>query len=151
MAETRKIVLFDLHGTLVDEQLQLYEGIESSLKELVERDYRLGVVTTQLHRKAQKILQAADVLDLFDAIVGGDDVDEVKPAPEAVFRAMKLLGGTSRQTIIVGDSLRDMQAGRAAGVRVAAALWGCENKREMIAFHPDCLLREPSDLLRICL
>ena len=151
MAEFAKIILFDLHGTLVNDSLHLYRGIRACIEELSRREYRLAVVTTQVHERAENILRTAGVATYFQAIVGSDDAEKIKPAPDPIFLAISLLRGSSRNAIMIGDSLRDLQAGRAAGTRVAAALWGARRKRELIAFHPDCLLQEPGDLLKICL
>lgn len=88
--------------------------VVAALPELA-RDFRLSVWTNNLSATASRVLGTLAVVDLFDAVVGADDVDRGKPSPEA----WGILGrlGTPRQSVIVGDSDNDRQAALAVGCR----------------------------------
>jgi len=80
-------------------------------------------------------------------IVGADDVVNPKPHPEPVELALRLLGADPGTTVYVGDSVHDMESGRAAGVRTAAALWGPFSRADLERTEPDYWLERPADLL----
>jgi pyrophosphatase PpaX len=61
-----------------------------------------------------------------------------KPEPEPVWYALDALGGIpATRALFVGDSTHDMRAGRAAGVRTAAALWGPFSREQLAPTAPD--------------
>jgi len=71
-------------------------------------------------------------------VVGMDATTRHKPAPEPVWHALEVLGGIPpRRALFVGDSTHDMRAGRAAGVRTAAALWGPFSRDQLAPTAPD--------------
>jgi pyrophosphatase PpaX len=86
---------------------------------------------------------------LFEVIIGAEDVDNHKPHPEPLQKAMEKLGVSPPETIYVGDSVHDIVAGRAAQLRTAAATWGPFPRIELESLQPDYLLDEPKELLTI--
>jgi pyrophosphatase PpaX len=86
-----------------------------------------------------------------DVLVGADDVVKAKPDPEPVLMALERLGlaGEEARTLFVGDSPFDIRAGRGAGTRTAAALWGPFPAEALAAEAPDHLVSRPRDLLEL--
>ena len=84
-----------------------------------------------------------------DVIVGADDVLNPKPHPEPVEKALELMGASREDAVYVGDSVHDMESGRAAGVRTAAVLWGPFGRAELEPTRPDYWLERPADLLTL--
>ncbi len=77
-----------------------------------------------------------------------DDVERPKPDPEPVLRALDLAGETDpSRAVYVGDSVHDMQAGRAAGVATAAVLWGPNSRDTLAPTEPDLWVDTPADLV----
>jgi pyrophosphatase PpaX len=107
---------------------------------------RTGLVTSKNRNGALRGLGLAGLLDMMDVLVCADEVTNPKPHPEPVEKAVSLLGGDVRETIYVGDSIHDMQSGRAAGVRTAAALWGPFGRSHLDGASPDFWLDSPADL-----
>ena len=86
-------------------------------------------------------------------IVVDDDVKMPKPSPEGIVIALDALGVAAANTIYIGDSLTDLEAGSAAGTKVAGALWGKTDARKQ-HFIDNCpqgarLLYDPIDVLDI--
>jgi pyrophosphatase PpaX len=81
--------------------------------------------------------------------VGADDVTRAKPDAEPVLAAMAALGADPATTVFVGDSPHDMAAGRAAGVRTAAVLWGPFRRDHLAPHAPDHWLDDPEALTRM--
>jgi pyrophosphatase PpaX len=142
----------ELHGTLGE---GLYEGVREMLAALRSAGIPLGVVTGK-GRHAWRVSSAALGLeDLFEAVVVEDDVEHPKPDPGGVLAALRALGARPEQALYVGDSASDLDAGRRAGTRIAAALWPKtgpgerESFLEQIApFAPDWTFDRPADLTR---
>ena len=92
-------------------------------------------------------LALAQLEPLMDVLVCADEVDNPKPHPEPVEKAVRLLGADPTTTVYVGDSIHDMRSGRAAGVRTAAVLWGPFGRSHLEEAQPDYWLERPSDVL----
>jgi pyrophosphatase PpaX len=82
-----------------------------------------------------------------DVVVAAEDVTNPKPHPEPVLRALKILGAEPADAIYVGDSVHDMESGRQAGVRTAAALWGPFGRAQLERTEPTHWLEQPAELL----
>ena len=131
-----------------DAMVREYPGIKQALTTLRTRG-RLGVVTSKLHAGARRGLRFLGMDDWFDVVIGADDVTRAKPDPEPVLTAMERLGGNPAATVFVGDSPHDMAAGRAAGVRTAAVLWGPFDRGHLTPHTPDHWLEDPDALTRL--
>jgi len=78
-----------------------------------------------------------------------DDTSRHKPHPEPLLVALERLQLAPQQAIYVGDSRHDMQAGRSAGMRTVAALWGPVPRSALELENPDVLACSPEELLKI--
>ncbi|HXV87286.1 MAG TPA: HAD-IA family hydrolase [Gemmatimonadales bacterium] len=137
------------NGVHHDALVRGYPGVHQVLASLKERGKRLGVVTSKMRRGTLHGLAHCGLDGRFDAIVAADDVDRHKPDPTPVLRALEHLGADARQTVFVGDSPHDLAAGRAAGVRTAAALWGPFPRAWLTPHQPDHWLSAPADVLSL--
>jgi phosphoglycolate phosphatase len=110
----------------------LLEGIAETLKLLKSGGLKLAVATTDSHKRAEEALRFLGVAHLFDAIIGGDDVENSKPAPDMVLKACKQTASASNDTVVVGDSLSDIMMGRNAKVKKCiGVLTGFTSKEEL--------------------
>lgn len=132
-----------------DSAVRPYDGVVDALRAVHARGYTLGLVTSKLRSGALRGLNLIGVTDLFSAIVGSDDVTHPKPHPEPVLKALAMLGAKPEATIFIGDARHDMECGRAAGVRTAAALWGPFDRSDLADLDPDYWLDRPGDLLQL--
>jgi len=126
--------------------LRPYPGVAEMLAGLRGRRARVGIVTSKM-RPAVDAGMALVPLGEFDAIVTCEDTDRHKPDPAPVLRGLELLGAEPETTVYVGDSPYDVRAGRAAGVRTAAALWGAFPAAVLRAEQPDRELARPEEAL----
>lgn len=102
----------------------LYDGVAEVLSYLDENGLSWGIVTDKPEYLALPILSAAGLRDSAGCIVCGDSVPERKPHPAPVIAACEQLRVEVGRTLFVGDDLRDIEAGKAAGVITCAALYG---------------------------
>lgn len=117
-----------VHDVLVKE----YPGVEGALEGLCAAGLRLGVVTSKLHRVAQRGLDRFSLGRFFEVLVGSDDVAVHKPDPFPLLHAARAMGVEPTACAYVGDSPHDMAAARAAGMAAMGATWGVSSRERLI-------------------
>jgi phosphoglycolate phosphatase len=95
-----------------------------------------AVATTKGTPFTRLTLEQFGLLRHFDHVQGTDGFP-CKPAPDVIVRALEALGGRPEDALMVGDSTADMQAGRAAGVKICAVRYGYGKLDELARFEPD--------------
>ena len=109
-----------------------------------------GIVTNKHSRFAVPVVGAAGLQHRSRVLVCGDTTPHAKPHPEPLFEAARRLGVDPARCLYVGDDLRDVQAGRAAGMGTVAAAWGYLGQGEPIeAWGADHLINFPAELLNL--
>src|SRR5438270_817000 len=129
-----------------DELVRPYDGIVEAVRALRERGRPLGLVTSKMRSGAIRGLVRASLEDAFDVVVGADEVTHPKPHPEPVRLALERLHRPATGAVFIGDSRHDIECGRAAGVKTAAALWGPFHRSHLEDLAPDYWLERPADL-----
>lgn len=123
------------------------------LTDLRARGLKLGVATNDSEFPARQHLAAHGITDCFDFISGYDSGHGAKPGPGMCLAFAAQLGLDPARVAMVGDSLHDLEAGRAAGMRTIAVLTGIA-KRSDLEHHADVVLDDigaiPGWLTRIC-
>jgi pyrophosphatase PpaX len=130
-----------------DRMVTVYPGVVAVVRELKQDGIATGLVTSKNRSGALRGLALAQLESLMDVLVCADEVENPKPHPEPVEKAVRLLGADPATTVYVGDSIHDMRSGRAAGVRTAAVLWGPFGRGQLERAEPDYWLERPEELL----
>jgi phosphoglycolate phosphatase len=106
-----------------------YPGVREVLADLAARGIRMAVVTNKFEAFARSVLTQLDLIDQFEAVIGGDSMGRgadgqflAKPHPAPVLKAREVLGGG--RFVFLGDSTYDVRSAKAAGVPVIAAAYG---------------------------
>jgi phosphoglycolate phosphatase len=103
---------------------RLFPGAEAALDQLEAAGFRLAVCTNKYEDFSTELLRALGVADRFAAICGRDTFPYYKPDPRHLTLTIEKAGGDLRRAVMVGDSLSDVAAAKAAGVPVVAATFG---------------------------
>lgn len=140
----------DAYHRLHDQLVKPFPETVEVLTELRKRGYPLGIVTSKVRSDVERVLPMFGLEGLLEVIVSVNDTTNHKPHPEPVLKGMELMSARPEKTLYVGDSISDMKAGREAGARVAAAMWGPCPKDLLLGFHPDYTLNSIRDLLILC-
>jgi len=137
--ESKRLRLLDLYSEVLGSTARPYPGIPPLLIALAERGIAWGVATNKPRAYAEPLLIALGLLAPTDAeaqvptwpgveycgsLVCPDDVNERKPHPESLHRNCQDLLCAPHEAIYVGDHLRDIEAGRRAGMYTVAAAYG---------------------------
>lgn len=125
----------------------IFPNTLQTLKALKERGYAIAAVTTRSGKTLFQTLKDAHVVDLFDVIVAGEDVKELKPHPAPLLKALEHLHGLPSQAAMVGDSHLDIEAGKNAGTKTIRATYGF-HADHLHEPEPDFLIDDISDLLK---
>ena len=112
----------------------IFREVPEALNDLKNRGYTMGIVSTKYRYRIEDILGRAGLLRYFDNIVGGEDVDRHKPAPDSLLLAMENLNVSRQEVIYVGDSITDAKTAEAAEVEFVAVLSGTTTPKEFDAF-----------------
>jgi phosphoglycolate phosphatase len=108
----------------------LYPDVPATVSQLRRDGYRTAIVSTKFRYRIQAILANHDAGNLFDAIVGGEDVEHHKPHPQPLLRALGRLRLEPEEALYVGDHPVDAQASAAALVPFVAMLSGVAEESE---------------------
>jgi len=100
-----------------------YPGVTEML-EAVRARHRLAVLTNKPLRHTRRILEGLHLLRFFDRVEGGDGALPRKPDPAGLLELVEELGSTPSETVLVGDSLVDLETARAAGVTPCLVAYG---------------------------
>ena len=114
----------DIYANRLSDDSRPYPGVVETLADFREAGIKLGVCTNKPHRLARRLLGELDLLHLFDALLGGDSLDVRKPNPRHIEATLEAVGGEAFASVMVGDSIIDVEAARGAGVPVIIVGYG---------------------------
>jgi phosphoglycolate phosphatase len=109
-------IFLDHYAGHIADRSRPYPGCVEALDRLASRGARLAVCTNKIERFARLLLDELRLTDRFAAIVGGDTFGVAKPAAAPLHGAIVRAGGSPARAVMVGDSVTDVKAAKAAGV-----------------------------------
>ncbi|MFQ3573232.1 MAG: HAD-IA family hydrolase [Thermodesulfovibrionales bacterium] len=99
-----------------------YPHVEDTLKRLY--NYKKTIVSNKREGMSRDIIKGLGLIHFFEMIVGSDTIGVKKPSPEPLLYVMNNLNYSHDETVIVGDSNYDIEAGKAIGIRTIAVTYG---------------------------
>lgn len=144
----RHTELLDLYGERLAVESRLFEGMDEVLEWLEEHRIPWGVVTNKPSVFTLPLLERLNLANRCGATVCPDHVRQRKPHPESLFLAARQLGISPGGSLYVGDHLRDIEAGRAAGMATVAARYGyIDNPDTVEGWHATHIIDHGRELL----
>lgn len=119
---------------------RLFPGVEQGLEFLRHRGYHIGCVTNKAESFTLPLLEAKGVRKYFAVVVSGDTLSVKKPAPEPLLHAAKHFNVESKDSLMLGDSMHDVQAARNAGFKVIAVSYGYNHGINIAEANPDAII-----------
>ena len=117
----------DYYSSHLIDYTKPYPGVAETLACL--GGYKKAVVSNKREALSRDVLQGLGLLPYFDAVLGSDSAGEKKPSPIPLLRVMQMLSCDPGETVIIGDSNFDIEAGKAAGTRTCAVTYGFRDVR----------------------
>ena len=129
---------------------KLFEGMEHLLNQLESAQLPWGIVTNKSERFTNPLIELMGLSQRSISTVSGDTTPHSKPHPEPILHAARIANLDPNKSLYVGDDIRDIIAGKAAGMKTVAAAYGycgCEEPPE--AWEADFIIHTPQELLQI--
>jgi phosphoglycolate phosphatase len=137
----------DYYSQHMHDHSTFYPGIAELLISL--KEHKLGIVSNKYSYYIKDILPKLHCPVVFDIIIGPDSLPARKPDPAPIIHAAQALQTPLDQTIMIGDSLFDIRAGKAAGVKTIGVTYGFSTQEEVRAEQPDYIVESPEKILDI--
>lgn len=125
---------------------RLYPGVEVCLRQLTRKKVPMVVVTNQATSLANDLLTRMGIRHHFTFVLGKDALQEPKPSPDGLLEAALLLGVNPEQLLMVGGSVNDVNAARAAGCASVCVSYGYNYGVDICYSAPDRVLDSLADL-----
>ena len=129
------------------EKGKLIPGVEGTLKSLRGKGIKIGIVTRNCEDAVRKVFP--NINDFCDVFVSRNSVKKVKPHPDHLTYAMESLNTSGEESVMVGDHIIDIQAGKRVGMKTIGVLTGRTKKEEFEKAGADYILREASEVCNL--
>jgi phosphoglycolate phosphatase len=144
--EALRVAFLDNYAAAIADHTRLFDGVPKLLQHLDQMDIAWGIVTNKAMRFTDPLVPQIG-LGHAGCIVSGDTTPHAKPHPAPLLEAAHRLGVAPQACWYVGDDLRDVQAGHAAGMITIAAAWGYCGSDGPTQWNADAIAAQPMDLL----
>ncbi|MEN3363010.1 MAG: N-acetyl-D-muramate 6-phosphate phosphatase [Burkholderiales bacterium] len=148
--EELRVAFLDNYAGALAVESRLFDGVPALLGTLLDHGLIWGIVTNKAARFTDPLVPQIGLGEA-RCVVSGDTTPHSKPHPEPLLEAARRLGLAPQECWYVGDDLRDIQAGHAAGMTTIAAAWGYCGNVEPITWGADAIAETPLqvfDLIR---
>jgi len=139
-------IFLDLYADNTSKRSMLYDGVKEGLEYLQSAGYRLGCVTNKASQFTEPLLKTLGLYDLFEIVISGDTLPKKKPDPLPLLHAAEKLGVTPAESLMLGDSMSDVKAARAAGFRIVCMTYGYNHGEDIRDSNPDAVIDSMAEL-----
>lgn len=141
---------FEKHyGAHVCRRSRPYPGVVEGLQAMRAAGYRLACITNKAARFTHPLLEATGLIDYFELILSGDTLPKKKPDPMPLLHACRVFAIEPADLLLIGDSLNDTQAARAAGCHVFCVPYGYNRGRPVAELDVDAVVPSLADAARM--
>lgn len=143
-------MFLELYSVHTSESSRLFPGAREGLALLKRAGARLGCVTNKAARFTEPLLRDLGVYDEFELVISGDSLPKKKPDPLPLLHAAEHFAVKPQEALLVGDSISDVKAARAAGFAVICVSYGYNHGLDIRTANPDAVvdsIAEIADLL----
>lgn len=125
---------------LAHAQTALYPKVRTGLQAFQDSGAKLAIVTNKPLANTQVVLEQTGLAPFFTEVVGGDSCEEKKPHPLPLLYACAQLETEPTETLMIGDSINDVQAARAANIDVLILPYGYNQGRPVTELEADAIV-----------
>lgn len=145
---TLKAIFLEQYKELMTSNITKYDGVDELLQYLKDKHIAWGIVTNKSAIYTRPIIEKLNWDKATKAIICPEDINEVKPSPEGVYKGLKILNGTSAKSYYVGDHERDIETAKNAGVISIACTYGY-HENDPRNWKADHVVDSPTDIMEI--
>ena len=138
----------EIYRAHLTRETRLFPGMAELLDAIAARGLNWGIVTNKPAFLTEPLVDQLGLREDLACVVSGDTTANPKPHPEPLLHACKLAGSRPHECLYIGDAARDIEAGRAAGMKTLVALFGYIGAQDQPdTWGADGLIRAPGDAL----
>ncbi len=131
------------------DKTSLLPGVLDTLKALKDEGFKIGLCTINSEKSVNRILKRFKIADFFDVVISRNQVQHVKPDPEHLSTALKVLEVTPSETVIVGDSRVDIRSAKELKAIAVGIPTGVSTVKQLTDAGADYIITSMSDLPRL--
>lgn len=139
-------IFLDLYAENTSKRSCLYPGVREGLEYMKSAGYKLGCVTNKAAQFTIPLLKDLGIHDDFENIVCGDTLAKKKPDPLPLLHSAEVLGVTPEKSLMLGDSVSDVKAARAAGFQIICMSYGYNHGVDIRDSNPDVVIDSMAEL-----
>lgn len=125
---------------------RLYDGVKEGLDYLMRHDFKLACVTNKQEQFTHTILETLGIQNVFGIVISGDTLTKKKPDPLPLLHAANYFSVNPARSLMVGDSVNDVSAARAAGFQVLCVSYGYNLGQDIQLARPDHVVDSLAEL-----
>jgi len=133
-------IFIDLYAENTSKRSCLYPGVREGMDVLKNAGYPLGCVTNKASQFTLPLLKDLGMHDDFSIIICGDTLPKKKPDPMPLLHAAEFFNVDPGDALMIGDSISDVKADRAAGFRIICMTYGYNHGEDIRSAHPDAVI-----------
>lgn len=126
-----------------------YEGVTDVLKKLSESNKKVGVISNKPYLIAEKQLRQTGLLKYVNLLKADDGSIKLKPHPDSIEQILRETASSKKETLMVGDSIVDIRAGKAAGVLTCGVTYGNTAREIIMKACPDYLIDDIRQVIEL--
>ena len=130
-------IFLELYAENTSKRSRLYPGVREGLDYLKSQGYLLGCVTNKAAQFTIPLLKDLGIHDDFGIVVSGDTLPVKKPDPGPLLHAAAHFGVAPEESLMIGDSVSDVKAARAAGFQIVCMSYGYNHGEDIRNYDPD--------------
>jgi phosphoglycolate phosphatase len=139
-------IFLELYSANTAARSRLYPDVFAGLELLRGRGYPLGCVTNKAARFTEPLLASLGIRDAFGIVISGDTLPEKKPSPLPLLHAAEHFAVAPSDALMLGDSVSDVKAARAAGFGIICVSYGYNHGEDIRDAEPVALIDSFSEL-----
>lgn len=140
-------IFLDLYAENTSKRSRLYPGVLEGLDMMQRAGYKLGCVTNKVAQFTLPLLKDLGIYDRFAIVVSGDTLPEKKPHPRPLLHAAEFFGVKPEKALMLGDSVSDVKAARAAGFQIVCMSYGYNHGVDIREAKPDAVIDSMVELV----
>ncbi len=139
-------IFLDLYAVNTSQRSLLYPGVIDALDYFKEQDYLIGCVTNKAEQFTLPLLKDLGLSDYFSIVICGDTLERKKPDPLPLLHAAEFFKVSPEDSLMLGDSMSDVKAARAAGFQIICMSYGYNHGVDIHDSNPDAVIDSMAEI-----
>ncbi len=133
-------IFMELYKKNTSKRSCLYPGVKEGMEYLKASGYKLGCVTNKAAEFTHPLLKDLGLFEYFESVVSGDTLEKKKPDPMPLLYSAEKMGVAAEESLMLGDSISDVKAARAAGFQIICMSYGYNHGVDIREAEPDAVI-----------